>query len=402
MIYFFYPSNIMGGAEYLMVNTANLLSDAGMPVGVVDFSDGWVLNNINNGLIKKEYILKNIKIQLDEKDILITTANNLYKLDNYFSTGDAKVLFWVVQPYNVILGLPNFLAQSKICKLIGSIYIKRKIICHKKNLELILNKNSIVSMDSECDRVINLNYGLNYKNFLPIFVKDGDFKTELCKVKKNNVIEMVWLGRIDLDFKIHILKKLLLDIELIRNEFEKKIIFNIIGNGPGLDDLQIFIKKNINFDINFLGELKGNNLSFILEKSDIGFAMGTSALDIAIKKIPTVLLDFSYKKVNDYNYRWIFETEGYVLGRDIKLLSNFDIVSMKSLGQIFDELNNDQVKLSELCFNYVYINHSNQNTLLQLKKYLVNAKLTLKDIYEYSSTKPIWNKVSYYLMKLRK
>ena len=34
MIYFFYPSNIMGGAEYLMVNTANLLKDAGMDVGL--------------------------------------------------------------------------------------------------------------------------------------------------------------------------------------------------------------------------------------------------------------------------------------------------------------------------------------------------------------------------------
>ena len=69
---------MMGGAEYLMVNTANLLKDAGMDVGVVDYSDGWVSSNINDASIKKEFIIKNEKIQLSEKDILKTT----YLLNN--------------------------------------------------------------------------------------------------------------------------------------------------------------------------------------------------------------------------------------------------------------------------------------------------------------------------------
>ncbi|WP_151837587.1 glycosyltransferase [Acinetobacter ursingii] len=402
MIYFFYPSNMMGGAEYLMVNTANLLKDAGVDVGVVDYSDGWVSSNINDASIKKIFIIKNEKIQLSEKDILITTASYLYKLDNYFSMSDTRVLFWVVQPYNVVLGLPSFFAKNKLYKLIGLKYISKKIISHKKNLEFILDKKGIVSMDSECDRIINLNYGLNYNNFLPIFVGDNKFKRKDESIKENDAIKIVWLGRIDLEFKIHILKKVLLDLNLIKNEFDKIFIFNIIGNGPGLENLKLFVKENLNFDVNFLGELKDNELNFILEQSDIGFAMGTSALDIAAKKIPTILLDFSYEEVSHYNYRWIFETEGYILGRDIKLLSNFDMDSMKSLRVIFHELNKNQIKFSELCFNYVYINHSSQNTLLQLSEYLVNTELTIKDIYDYSSTKPIWNKISYYLMKLRK
>ena len=58
MIYFFYPSSIIGGAENLMVNTANLLCNAGLSVGVVDFKNGWVVNNITSPLIKKEYLYK--------------------------------------------------------------------------------------------------------------------------------------------------------------------------------------------------------------------------------------------------------------------------------------------------------------------------------------------------------
>ena len=36
MIYVFYPSKIMGGAEYLMIRTANLLQKNGFSVGVID------------------------------------------------------------------------------------------------------------------------------------------------------------------------------------------------------------------------------------------------------------------------------------------------------------------------------------------------------------------------------
>ena len=48
MIYIFYPSNIMGGAEYLLIKTANLLYNNNYDVGVIDFENGWVSKNINN------------------------------------------------------------------------------------------------------------------------------------------------------------------------------------------------------------------------------------------------------------------------------------------------------------------------------------------------------------------
>lgn len=315
MIYFFYPSSMTGGAEYLVVNTANLLCKAGLDIGVIDFKSGWVVNNITDPLIKKKYLYKNKKIQLDENDILITTANYMYKLDNYLLESNARVLFWVVQPYNIILGLPNIISGSKFFQILLSGYMNKKNIEHKQNLKLILNKNAIISMDSECDRVLNYNYSLNYKYYLPIFIDDNRFSqlNRLCE--ENNTIKMVWLGRIDLDFKIHILKKLLLDLNLYRKDANVSLEFNIIGEGPGLESLKLFVNKNIKFKINFLGELRGESLREILVQNDIGFAMGTSALEIAAKKIPTVLLDFSYNEVLNYKYRWIFETDGYVLGR---------------------------------------------------------------------------------------
>lgn len=402
MIYFFYPSNITGGAEYLMVNTANLLCNAGFDVGVVDYKGGWVESNINSLLIKKEYIYKNKKVQLQKEDVLITTANHLYKLDNYFLMSETKVLFWVVQPYNVILDLPKISYGNTFLKMIFSKYLIKKRIIHKKNLELIINKNAIVSMDKECDRILKANYSLNYNVFLPIFICDEKFNKKNQRSNENNILKMVWLGRIDLDFKIHILKKTLLDLNFIKQKYDESFEFNIVGAGHGLSDLKSFVNENISFKVNFLGELRYKDLNSILEKSDIGFAMGTSALEIAAKNIPTILLDFSYCEVFHYKYRWIFETDGYILGRDIEILSKSDIKNMKSLDLIFSELKNNHTELSKLSSNYVYINHSSNNTLKMLKEYIDNTELTLNDIYQYSSTKPIWNKICYYLMKLRR
>lgn len=75
---------------------------------------------------------------------------------------------------------------------------------------------------------------------------------------------------------------------------------------------------------------------------------------------------------------------------------------MKSLDLILSELRGNGKRLSEKSFEYVYINHSSKNILVKLKEYILNTNLTLNDIYEYRSKKPIWNKISYYLMKVEK
>ncbi|HEN9524449.1 TPA: hypothetical protein U9I82_002879 [Acinetobacter baumannii] len=401
MIYFFYPSKIMGGAEYLMINSANLLANSGLNVGVIDIEEGWIINNIQNDLIKKEVIAYGNKFQLKDEDVLVTTANNLYKLDDFFLKSNARVLFWVVQPYNVVLSLPKILDKNKFIKSIGLFYISKKLQTHKENLQFLIKKNGIVSMDGECDRILKIKYNLNYKKFLPIFIENNKFfKNNISRIN-NKALKIVWLGRIDLEFKIHILKKVLFDLNEIKRKLNYNFIFNIIGNGPGIEELEKFT-KNIDFEINFLNELKGDNLSLVLERSDLGFAMGTSALEIAAKKVPVVLLDFSYKKVTKYNYRWIFETNEYILGRDINLLSKEDISSMKSIECILNELNQTCLDLPQLCYDYVYENHSSKSIFQKMIKYISDTDLTIADIYEYRFTKPIWNKISYYLMKLRK
>lgn len=401
MIYIFYPSNIMGGAEYLLIKTAKLLHNNNYDVGVIDFENGWVSKNINNEKIVKIYFDGNEKIKLEDDDFLITTSNHMYKLDNYFEKSDTRILFWTVQPYNIIVRFPNAFKRIPILRKLEINYLKYKEPVHKKNIESIIAKKSIVSMDGECDEILYKKYKLRYNSFLPIFINDSSFNNNPIKEKKADCVRILWLGRIDLEFKIHVLKKLLLDINNFSEKDKRSFSFDIIGIGPGLNELKLFIKDNISLKVSFLGEVASESLSAIITEYDIGFAMGTSALDIAAQKIPTILLDFSYSEIVQYSYRWIFETDAYTLGRDIDLLSDRDIKVMKSIKEVFFQLQTTRDSLSYKSFDYVYNNHSSETALQRLKLYMSFSELTLRDVYVYRLTKPFWNIIQSLVFSIR-
>ena len=401
MIYFFYPSKMMGGAEYLIINSANLLDNSGFEVGIIDFQTGWVLNNkkLNESIIKKNFF-DDEKFLLKDEDILVTTANYIYKLDLYFKKSNAKILLWAVHPYNVVLKTPN-LWNIHLFIWFSKLYLKIFKYRHENNLKIILGKNALVAMDGECNIILNLEYKLKYNRFLPIFIEQNNFI--VSKIKKDeSLYNMVWLGRLDTDFKIHILKKVLLDINLIKDQFKKSVVFRIIGDGPGANNIKEFVKKEINFDVLFMNELIGEELNQVVEKSDIGFAMGTSALNIAAKKIPVVLLDFSYNEVVNYRYRWLFEASDFVLGRDIELLQPEEISLMKTMHSLINDFSKNSNIIAERCFEYAYNNHHEKMVLSSLINCIESTKLTMNDIYKYRWTKPIWSQFANILFRLNK
>ena len=87
----------------------------------------------------------------------------------------------------------------------------------------------------------------------------------------------------------------------------------VIGDGDCESIVKSF-KPRKGLEIRFLGTIV-TNLDEILLEHDVVFAMGTSALEAAKLGIPSVLMDASYYEFpKDYRYRWLFESEEYVLG----------------------------------------------------------------------------------------
>ncbi|MEG0229551.1 MAG: hypothetical protein RR640_03000, partial [Oscillospiraceae bacterium] len=305
MIYLFYPSKMTGGAEFLFLRTAKLLAKSGKDVVIFDIKDGWVSNSVDCGNIKK-IIYNGCKIELASDDILITTSNLMYSLDYFFKKSEAKIIFWTIQPYNILFSFP--IKNKSLKNLIISLYAKIRRNSHIDYLRKLIHENSIVAMDGECNKTIKKFYGLKYNNFLPVYIDDEKLKKTINVSSLTDFVNVIWIGRIDMEFKIYILKKVIKDLDDLCRGNKYKINFNIVGNGPGYDALKVFSNNMRNLSINLLGEKHGDDLKKLIEKQNIGFAMGTSALDIAASGIPTILLDFSYTEIEDNKYRWIFES----------------------------------------------------------------------------------------------
>ena len=99
--------------------------------------------------------------------------------------------------------------------------------------------------------------------------------------------------------------------------------------------------------------------------------MGTSAIEGARLGIPTILLDYSYKSINGfYKYEFIYEKEGFSLGRKI---TNINLEKKCNLGRIVSMIEDDKGCISYNCFEYWKENFSPRVLGLILTIYLRNV-----------------------------
>jgi len=104
--------------------------------------------------------------------------------------------------------------------------------------------------------------------------------------------------------------------------------------------------------------LFGDSLNnFLLETSDLHYAMGTSALNGAGLGIPTILIDaFSDPSLGTHaRYRWIFETHNYSLGE--WLTPENTRSPGRTAEQLVLEFTKGRRSLSDRCLDYVGKHH---------------------------------------------
>ena len=372
-IVFFYPSYVVGGAEYLIIRLFEELS-SDYRCYIVDFKNGIyrkLSNKINdNNLIKFK---RNFLVPKDA--YIITYPNEINRLLNNLNiqNDSNKVLFWAVHPDNfqslipLQKYLPNFTLKKFFYPLISKIII------------FLNSYNSLLVMDGAILERYKQLYQLDIKlPFcpIPINVKSNNVnihKNIEEKVNKSNKFKCVWLGRIS-EEKVYSLKKVLVDISLLKNI---NIEFDIIGTGKYEYIIREFASSSP-FKINFLGTIT-KNLDDLLINYDVCFGMGTSILESAKLKVPSVLVDPSYIELPfDYKYRWIYETNDYILGRmfnnQVKFGGNLD---MKN---IFDLLKINSLEIGEKCYEYVKKNNSLENISKKLISYMNQSSLTVRDL----------------------
>ena len=391
----FYPSKITGGAEFLLKTAAELLKKT-HDVTIIDISKGWLSENIAGTKIK--ILEENMKVELGDDVVLVTTANLIRYLDSYF-IGQFKIIAWIVHPFNLIPVFPK----------IGSIQfsgffkttIKKTILKSEyKKIDILSKylqeKKSLYIMDDACNDVFFNFFQRRIIDYLPAVISDEKIQVNREEINWNkSCTECIWLGRLDNKFKNPILHHVLLDISTYARKSNAMLVFHIVGDGPGLNAAVNFSNNINNIKIHFHKEKTGSDLSEIIKKCNIGFSMGMSALEVAAYAIPVILLDASYAKVPvNYRYQWLSEAKGFSLGRSIDNSSDKTLGNEKSIDDVFIEFNANKMIIGEECRAHVRKHHSINALHARLIAALENTTSNFQEVENLGLIKkPYWHRI---------
>lgn len=224
-------------------------------------------------------------------------------------------------------------------------------------LNLVKNTNSVFFCDKTHQLAQNIN-GLEFnETFVPITIPKREViaKRDLIMSDQYNI---AILGRLSPD-KVYAAIDLLDNIMHLRLE---KII-NIYVIGQGVCENMLFDKwvpDNVN--IIKCGTMKIHEVIKLLEnKVDILFAMGTSVLDGASIRLPSVIIPNDVKTIKCNKYAFLYQSSGYALGWAPSQIDKLGI-EYCSIKEIFEKIYVDRQKdfIGQKCYDY-YMEHHVSN-----------------------------------------
>ncbi|AJQ26091.1 hypothetical protein [Pelosinus fermentans] len=386
-ITFFYPSCVVAGTEFLFARLAKELSDQGYDVSIIDYVDGFMANLLKDTDVRlipyERNITKVNMINIEFETCLIVPLSFLKKVTKEIIPNDkVKVLFWCIQPHNLVWNfrLWNYfkhLTSKQIAGVLSCIYPESK-----KGISNLLsrlhNLHSLLFMDEPNFSVNKSIFDLPFDspNYLPIPIHNKSDNNSVRRKIQKDEINVAWLGRISIE-KVHALIKIIDDADEYSIMENKKINIHIIGTGES----EYMLKEkvpNIKVRLVLLGTMIGRELDkYLLENVDVLFATGTSCLEGAQLKIPSVMVDPSFTPyIREYKYTWLFERENYSLGNYVNEFVDF---KGHTFSEIIDILYKNAT-LGDRCYEYNNNNHSLSSVVEKLKDYINKCSVNLKEI----------------------
>lgn len=367
--------DVKGGYTTLLINLIRELSNQGKDIVLINFEDGIIAKELNNENVKVRILdiqklgWKKISDEINPQDTLIISS--FHEPFYHLLKANPKVIYYDIN--DLICSISSYKFKIKF---------KRK---GKKLISRLLDAKSLFFMDDT--GIVNLQQGFDYNvedpKFLPIPIPIPKYENSfLVKSEiKTKKLHCTYIGRA-INWKIEPLKKILSDIY----QSNTPIKFTIIVDNKKLllDQLNLskFKREDLGFEI--LENINPSQIEHVLlRNSDLNFGMGTTALHSAALGIPTILVDCSTNKFpEDYAYSWLFDTENFSLGKNIKKRKNNGKLSMDEVLNIANSKNSRDV-ISKKCFDYVAKYHDLKNIATQLCEGEKQAVFRLQDAKDF-------------------
>lgn len=342
-----------------------------------DYEDGYMVTHNKNSKVKELLLFENHKLNIpDDSIIVFQTISPWYIEDELKLKDETKLLFWNLHPYNLLAYFRNYREDIPFIFRIALPYIQHLMRKFATNL---LTHDGLVFMDGENRMGAEEMLGKKIENpyYLPVA---GETPNRFSFTYGNS---FAWIGRLA-DFKISILVHTMEKLAEYAYVNTYEIKFHIIGDGPERWRVEKSASEceNEYFKTFFVGEIEYLQIeNYLISSVNVLFAMGTSALEGSRIGIPTVLLDFSYQSFEiDYRYRYLFETEEYTLGREIRHIGYKN--DGLQLGELINELRDSKryQVVSDKCFEYYYANHDVKSVSHKLLDAIERSNLRFEEI----------------------
>lgn len=362
---FFFPFHSVGGVSILFLRLANFISSTfNVETYIVDYPDGYMAKSPRHSKVHLIPYAAEESVTIPNNSILVLQSDLPWGLPkNLLTNQNTTVFFWNCYPFNFIPVLPGRLKDWTSSSLLLTKLILNTLLLPSKHkcaklVQLAVRHNALAFMDHPNFEVTTQCLGVQIKTpfFLPIMILDP-LKEKKWRADQEH-LTAVWLGRIA-DFKIFSLLRVAQDLKTTAEVHKKNVLFYIIGSGDREHILKSQISEGEYFKIVLIPHLSPDDLDpFLIEKADILFAMGTSALEGAKLGIPTILMNFSYSPIsNRYKYNHFFETENYSLG---DLISRKHEIHGYTMDQILEQLKGSQKELGQKSYSTFSAHHSLQ------------------------------------------
>lgn len=366
---FVYKHIISGGAESLILRLSKKIISEDENVTVK-----LICQSISTKM-RQQFEKLNIQIIV----LNCWTAQNIFKqIENSME----KTLFYNIEEFLLV---NNIISKKKLINL-TFLYVvhpnntkifSRKLmllnkIMNKKFSSILKNliyENRVIFMDEMCLNEFNKFYGLNIVLELEKFIRlpIDDFKIEKNCFKKRNSINLLTIARADFPFKGYI-QGMINELDLA----DYKVNFTIVSFGPQFGQIKQWINrsKSKNLKISLHGETSYDELNRFYENTDLYVGMGTTVLEAAARKIPSVVVSpytYSFKSSGFFHQNpFVVASDFDEISNGIKYIDQYKIMSDREISEIelksynffkeYYSMQSFMKKINNLSFKSSYVN----------------------------------------------
>lgn len=252
-------------------------------------------------------------------DLVLMPTSEMYRLSQLWDKNIEikSILIWSMGSRAFQGAFYNQMNNS----LVHTIFTYPLKVLANKLLSSLLAERAVIFTDE-----VGMHADMQYLKYIPTNIDDLifpvaiDVQSDATKhVFPARPRRFMWIGRVDKDFKVLPLLRVIRDVAsaLNRGVLQGGIEFTIIGSGDSDDLLQKELTLITGIKFIWKGKVALSELKDLLTNNvDVLFAMGTSAIEGARFGIPTVIVQpFSHQEQEaELPYRWCHQTVGHATG----------------------------------------------------------------------------------------